>query len=125
MAWEKFVNLVNCELFAKIFLVNIHRYTKNALAYALTVAYLPKFSSPIAFTCMVCQNFPPPNISHVWYYYVFKWTSCSLMFGKKLFSIFVTNEDNSIYVIPYYVWIIKWYIYIAIIMVIVASYMQL
>ena len=33
------------------------------MAYALTV----KFSSPIAFTCMVCQNFPLPNISHVWY----------------------------------------------------------
>ena len=35
------------------------------LAHALTVAYSPNFSSPIAFTCMVCQNFPPPNISHV------------------------------------------------------------
>ena len=28
------------------------------LGYALTVAYLPKFSSSIAFTCIVCQNFP-------------------------------------------------------------------
>ena len=37
------------------------------MAYALTVAYLPNFSSPIAFTCMVHQNFPPPNISRVWY----------------------------------------------------------
>ena len=27
-------------------------------AYALTVAYSPSFSSPIAFTCIVCQNFP-------------------------------------------------------------------
>ena len=26
--------------------------------YALTVAYSTNFSSPIAFTCMVCQNFP-------------------------------------------------------------------
>ena len=28
------------------------------MAYALTVAFSPKFSSPIAFTCMVCQIFP-------------------------------------------------------------------
>ena len=31
-------------------------------AYALTIAYSPKFSSQIAFTCMVCQNFPLSNI---------------------------------------------------------------
>ena len=35
--------------------------------YALTVAYLPNFSSPIAFTCAVHQIFPPPNISCVQY----------------------------------------------------------
>ena len=40
---------------------------KMYLAYALTVAYSPNFSSPIAFTCMVRQNFPLPNISHVQY----------------------------------------------------------
>ena len=40
---------------------------KHIMAYALTVAYLPNFSSPIAFTCMVHQNFTPPNISHVRY----------------------------------------------------------
>ena len=33
---EKLANLVNRELFTKIFLANTHR-----LAYALTVAYLP------------------------------------------------------------------------------------
>ena len=43
-------NLTNCELFTKIFLANIHMY----VAYALTVAYLPKFSSPLSFTCTVC-----------------------------------------------------------------------
>ena len=47
---EKLANLANCELFAKIFLANIHRY----MEYALTVAYSPNFSVPIAF--------PPPNI---------------------------------------------------------------
>ena len=28
------------------------------MAYALTVGYLPNFSSPVAFTCMIRQNFP-------------------------------------------------------------------
>ena len=64
LAREKLVNLANRDLFAKIFL---HRYTEMYLAYALTVAYSPNFSSPIAFTCMVCQNFSPPNISCVQY----------------------------------------------------------
>ena len=59
--------LANRKLFVKIFIINIHRYTKMHLAYALTVVDSPNFSSPIAFTCMVHQNFPPPNISHVQY----------------------------------------------------------
>ena len=42
------------ELFAKIFLTGA---LKMYLAYALTVSYSPNFSSPIAFTCMVCQKF--------------------------------------------------------------------
>ena len=42
---------------------------KTCLAYALTGAYLPKFSLPIAkaFTYMFAKIFPLPNISHVWY----------------------------------------------------------
>ena len=40
---------------------------KIYMAYALTVAYSPNFSSPIAFTCMVHQNFPTLNISYVQY----------------------------------------------------------
>ena len=54
-----------------ICLANIHRYTENVfgiLAYALTVAYSPNFSSPVAFTCMVCQNSPAkyfPCIVHM------------------------------------------------------------
>ena len=47
------MNLANRELFAKIFLTNIH--TKMYLAYALNLAYPPSFSLPIAFACMVCQ----------------------------------------------------------------------
>ena len=66
--WENFVRekMANHELFAKIFLTNIifTDTRKTYTAYALTVAYLPNFSSPIAFTCMVRQNFPLPNISH-------------------------------------------------------------
>ena len=41
--------------------------SKMYLAYALTVAYSPNFSSPIPFTCTVCQNFPSLNISRVPY----------------------------------------------------------
>ena len=55
---KKLTNLANRELFAKIFLTSINRYTEMYLAYALTVAYSPKFSSPIAFTCKVHQYFP-------------------------------------------------------------------
>ena len=56
---EKLATLANREPFAKIFLTNIHRYTENVFGiYALTVAYSPNFSSPLAFTCMVHQNFP-------------------------------------------------------------------
>ena len=55
---EKLGNLVNCELFAKIYLTNIHRYTKNVFSiYALILAYLSNFSSPIAFICIAHQNF--------------------------------------------------------------------
>ena len=35
---------------------------KTYMAYALTVAYLPNFSSPIAYTYMLFQNFP----HHMW-----------------------------------------------------------
>ena len=48
----------NCELFAKIFLVNIHRYTKMYLAYALTVACTKFFLASSFNTCMVRQNLP-------------------------------------------------------------------
>ena len=58
MAGENLANFENPALFAKIFLAIIHRYTKNVLAYVLTVTYSPIFSSPIPLTCMVYQNFP-------------------------------------------------------------------
>ena len=38
----KLANLADCELFAKIFLTNIHRYTKNV--FGIICTYLPKFS---------------------------------------------------------------------------------
>ena len=50
--------LANHELFAKFSLPIFTDTPKMYLAYALTVAYLPNFSSSIAFTCVVCQNFP-------------------------------------------------------------------
>ena len=62
---EKLVNLANREPFAKIFLTDIHRYTKTHNGICTDCSYLPNFSLPIAFTCMVLQNFPLPNISRV------------------------------------------------------------
>ena len=47
--------LMNRELFAKFFLAKIQVYQE------WTVAYLPKSSFPIAFICMIHQNFPLPN----------------------------------------------------------------
>ena len=40
---------------------------KIYLAYALTLAYLLNFSSPIAFTCMVCTKISPIKYSCGWY----------------------------------------------------------
>ena len=48
-------NLENHEPFAKIFLADTW---KIYMANVLTVAFLPNFSLPIVFTCVVCQNFP-------------------------------------------------------------------
>ena len=45
----------------------IKKFTKNVLG--ICTDYSPKFSSPIAFTCMVCQNFScqvfPVYVNHV------------------------------------------------------------
>ena len=62
---ENLMNLVNCQLFAKFSSPIFTDTLKMYLTYALTVAYWPDFSLPIAFTCMVRQNFLPPNISRV------------------------------------------------------------
>ena len=61
---EKLVNVVNCELFAKIFFANIHRYAKNIfgvctcslftkffLANSFYPYGLPKFSPAKFFPC--------------------------------------------------------------------------
>ena len=53
--WEKLANLGNRELFAKIFLANIHRYTENVYDICTDCSL---FTKPIAFTCMVHQNLP-------------------------------------------------------------------
>ena len=49
-------NLKNPELFAKIFLAIIHRYTENVFGMC-THCNLFANSSPIPLTCMVHQNF--------------------------------------------------------------------
>ena len=50
--------LANREPFAKIFLANIHRHTESIYGICTDCCLFAKFSSPIAFTCMVRQNFP-------------------------------------------------------------------
>ena len=62
---KKLANLANREPFAKISSPVFTDIQKAYMAYALTVANSPNFSSPIAFTCTVHQNFLPPNIFHV------------------------------------------------------------
>ena len=61
---EKLANLANCELFANIFLANIHRYTENVFDICTDCSLFTTFS----YTCTVCQNFLLPNISHVQYF---------------------------------------------------------
>ena len=53
--WGKFWQIVSYspKFSSPIFTGTLKMY----LAYALTVAYLPNFSLPIAFTCMAHQNF--------------------------------------------------------------------
>ena len=59
LAVEKLVNLMNSELFAKIFLANINSDTmKMYLTYILTLAYLPNFSSPIFYMYGSPKAFP-------------------------------------------------------------------
>ena len=58
---EKLVNLVNLELFAKNFLANIHRYTKNVFGICTDFSLFTKFFLTIDFTCMVHQQFSPPT----------------------------------------------------------------
>ena len=72
LAGKKLVNLTNHELFTKIFLANIHRYTKNVFGTCTNCSlyYLPIFSLPISF--MFHQNLFPPYISHVHYLHKFK-----------------------------------------------------
>ena len=61
----KLANLANGELFAKIFLTNIYRYTENVFSISTDRCLVAKLSSPIAFTCMVRQTFPLPKFSQV------------------------------------------------------------
>ena len=72
------MNLANHEPFAKILFTDTQ---KTYMAYALTAAYLPKFSSPQAFTCMVRQNFPPP-----------KYFLCTV--GRSYYKLKLTASGN-------------------------------
>ena len=59
---DNLANLENCELFAKFFLINIHRYTINVFGILLTVVHPPNFPSPIVFTVWFAK------ISHTKYF---------------------------------------------------------
>ena len=50
---EKNGEFGNCELFAKNFLANIHRYTKNVFGMCTDCSLLAKFFLTNSFTCMV------------------------------------------------------------------------
>ena len=53
------LNLANRELFAKIFLANVHRYNENVFGICTDFSLFAKFFLANSFTHMVCQNFPP------------------------------------------------------------------
>ena len=62
--WKILANLANHELITNFFLTNIHRYTENVFGtymHWLKLTYSPNFFLPIAFTCMICQNYPYQN----------------------------------------------------------------
>ena len=56
--WEKIGEFANHELFAKIFLTNIHGYTKNVFGICTDLAYSPNFPLPIALPVWFTKNFP-------------------------------------------------------------------
>ena len=60
LAGEKLVNLVNHELFAKIFLVNIHRYTENVLGICTDCRLFAKIFLANSF-----YLYGSPRFSHV------------------------------------------------------------
>ena len=61
---KKLASLANRELFAKIFLASVHKYTKNVFSICTDyIAYLPNFSLPIAnFYLYSLPNFSPTKI---------------------------------------------------------------
>ena len=58
LAGKRLVNLVNCQLFAKIFLTNSHRYTDNVFGICTDCSLFAKF-----FLALL----PVPKFSHVRY----------------------------------------------------------
>ena len=70
MVGEKLANLANHELFAKIFLANIHRCTENV--YGIIICFdfslFTKLFLTNSFYLHGLPKFPRPNVSHIWYY---------------------------------------------------------
>ena len=97
---KKLANLENHELFAKPIFTDT---PKLYLAYALTYLICQNFPChlPIALTCMVHQNLPPPKFSHARYLYLYLYlylnTSKSTCILLKYFS-----QNNAMYLYLYF-----------------------
>ena len=59
---EKMTNLVNWELFAKIFLANIHKYTENVRGICPDCSLFAKFFRANNFYLYSLPKFPLPNM---------------------------------------------------------------
>ena len=59
---KKLAKLTNCELFAKIFLANIHRYTENVFGMCTDCSLFAKFSLANTFYLYDLPEFYPVKI---------------------------------------------------------------
>ena len=114
--WKKLAILVNHELIAKIFIANIHRYTKNVFGICTYCTYSSNCSLPTAFNCMVCRNLPMyTELKIVVCYRSFHfpthfgiWQIKSNLEGHILLYISNGEAIDSLYTIKWIFWINDW-----------------
>ena len=73
---EKLANLVDSELFAKIFLTNIHRYTENVFGICTDCSLFTKVFLANSFYLYGSPKFSPARVRH-----------CSLTLNKDTFTL--------------------------------------